>query len=139
MTVDESLGEGTPETPSSLDSDVAAYGIDIGRLREVENMFHLKKEKQKLSEKERATRKELMGARCLFEMDQFVKLSEVRMIMKEALMAIVDKVGKADDLARANAGSLSRLEAKVKALQTGMAVVKKVENSQELLFKWKNE
>ena len=102
-------------------------------------MFNLKKEKRKLSEKTNAMRKELMGARCLFEMDQFVKLSEVKSTMKEALMSIVDKMQKADDLAKANASTITRLESKIKAVQTAMSVVRKVENNQDVLFKWKSE
>ena len=54
-------------------------------------------------------------------------------------MTIVDKMTKADDLARANANLISRLEMKVKNLQSAMTMIKKVENNQELLFKWKNE
>ena len=45
-------------------------------------------------------RKDLMKARTLFEMDQFVKLTEVRGIMREALQTIYDRMTKSDDLVK---------------------------------------
>lgn len=62
LTEDESL-------KSSIHSDVAAYGIDIDKIRLVERMYNEKAEKKKLNAKQLAMRKELTGARCLFEMD----------------------------------------------------------------------
>ena len=101
---------------STIHSDVAEYGIDLQKIREVERMFNLKQERQALTTKQKETRKELIAARSLFEMDQFVKLSEVKAVMKEALTAIVDKMQKADAHARANAATLSAMNVKVKAL-----------------------
>ena len=99
LTEDESL-------KSSIHSDVAAYGIDMDKIRLVEKMYNEKAEKKKLNTKQLAIRKELTGARCLFEMDQYVKLSEVRQVVKDALMSIVDRMVKADDHQKANTATL---------------------------------
>ena len=61
-------------------------------------------------------RKDLMKARTLFEMDQFVKLTEVRGIMREALQTIYDRMTKSDDLVKQHGRAVNRMDGIVKSL-----------------------
>ena len=48
---------------------MGTYGLDLKKIREVENLLNIKRERQELTAKEKLLRKELQGARSVFEMD----------------------------------------------------------------------
>ena len=47
-------------------------------------------------------------------MDKYVKVVEVREMVKEALDSILDRMRKADELARSNRAAISAMDAKLK-------------------------
>merc|ERR1719469_578778 len=48
-------------------------------------------------------------------MDQYVKLSEIRQVVAEAINSILDRMGKADGIARKNRTEINLLNDKLKA------------------------
>ena len=57
---------------------------------------------------------DLYYARAAFKMDKYVKVVEVREMVKEALDSILDRMRKADELARSNRAAISAMDAKLK-------------------------
>ena len=52
--------------------------------------------------------------RAEFKMDQYVKLSEVRKIVQDAIHSMLDTIRKGEDLARNNRTQITTIEAKLK-------------------------
>ena len=98
-------------------------------------MFEIKKERQELNENEKKLRKELQAARAVFEVDQYVKLSEVRTVMQEAMMTVYDKLKKSDDIARDNRLKLANMGTKVEACLRTVNSVGRLQSSTDILFR----
>lgn len=73
--------------------------------------------KEGMSETDIKLAEDLHYKRATFSMDQYVKLSEVRQIVSEAINSILDRMGKADKIARTNRTEISLLCDKLKAQQ----------------------
>ena len=55
--------------------------------------------------------------RATFEMDHYVKLTQIKDTVFEAVSSILDRMGKADALARKNRNELEVLDNKIKSTQ----------------------
>ena len=60
---------------------------------------------------------DLYFRRANFKMDQYVKLCEVREVVSTALHSILDRMRKADEIARKNRTDLTVVDAKLKTQQ----------------------
>ena len=57
---------------------------------------------------------DLYYRRAAFQMDKYVKMCEVREVVSNALHSIIDRLRKADEIARKNRTEISVIEAKLK-------------------------
>ena len=63
-------------------------------------------------------------------MDKFIKLSEVRGTVNEALNSILDRMKKADELARKNRTEITLLDSKLKTQMQAISHLKRMDNGQ---------
>lgn len=73
--------------------------------------------KEGMSESDIKLAEDLHYRRATFSMDQYVKLSEIRQVVAEAINSILDRMGKADGIARKNRTEINLLNDKLKAQQ----------------------
>jgi hypothetical protein len=73
--------------------------------------------------------------RAMFEMDDFIKMGQVRTIVNEALNSLIDRIGKSDQLAKANKTANENNETKINSLMQQMIGMQKLKNNFNLLFK----
>ena len=67
-----------------------------------------------LSEDDIRLGEDLYYRRASFKMDQYVKMSEIRKVVQEALNSLFDKLHKEGEFSRNNRSQITALEAKVK-------------------------
>ena len=63
-------------------------------------------------------------------MDKFIKMSEVRGTVNDALNSILDRMKKADELARKNRAEITVLDGKLKANIQTVSHLKRMDNAQ---------
>ena len=89
--------------------------LDISDVRTILSMFKIKeKYTQPLSEEEMAVKHEIDAQRCVFQVDQFVKISEVRAIVHEGLAEIHKRMLKTDDVAKKASVDMQTMNTKMK-------------------------
>lgn len=69
-----------------------------------------------LNEEQRSLRDLLTIKRSIYEMDEFVKMGQVRNICQEMLNAVFDKLHKSEVVARANKAQIEDNENKLKTV-----------------------
>ena len=69
-----------------------------------------------LTEQERKTRDLITLKRSQYEMDEYVKMVQVRGIVQEALNTLMDKFNKSDSLARKNKNQIAEMEVRFKSV-----------------------
>ena len=88
-----------------------------------------------MSETDIKLAEDLHYRRATFQLDQYVKLSEVRNIVNEALHSILDRLGKADGIARKNRTEINLLDSKLKSQQQQVNYLKRIESGQNQLIR----
>ena len=92
-----------------------------------------------MSETDIKLAEDLHYRRATFQLDQYVKLSEVRNIVNEALHSILDRLGKADGIARKNRTEINQLDGKLKSQQQQVNYLKRIESGQNQLIRLQKE
>ena len=82
---------------------------------------------------------ELFYRKATFQMDEYVKLNEVRQIVANALNSLFDKLKKTEEIARKNRSEINSLDAKLKTHQQQVTHLKRVENGQQQLIRMQKE
>jgi hypothetical protein len=54
--------------------------------------------------------------RAMYEMDDFIKMGQVRSIVNEALNSLIDRIGKSDQLAKSNRIGIENNDTKINSL-----------------------
>ena len=91
--------------------------------------------KEGMSESDIKLAEDLHYRRATFSMDQYVKLSEIRQVVAEAINSILDRMGKADGIARKNRTEINLLNDKLKAQQQQVNHLKRIEAGQASLIR----
>ena len=67
-----------------------------------------------LEPEELKMRAHLEGKRCVYEADQFLKISEVREIVEDGISALARRLRQADDTIRKSTNTIREMEGKVR-------------------------
>ena len=78
---------------------------------------------------------ETTSKRMDFTMDEFVKQSQIRQVVNEALLTLVEKLQKTEHVARNNRKEITMLETQIKRLEKEMNFYKKLEQGQRNFMK----
>lgn len=88
-----------------------------------------------LSESDTKLAEDLHYRRATFQMDHYVKLTEVRGIVKEALHSILDRMSHADGIAKRNRTEISIMDSKLKNQAAAVKHLSRLENGQNSLIR----
>ena len=76
------------------------FGIDLTDIKNIEDLFILKTRAEGLDKDEVKAKEEVEAKRCMFEVDQYVKISEVKEILADGLETLQRKLMQADNTIR---------------------------------------
>ena len=104
------------------------------KLHDLMSMIELKNNK-KLTEEEKDYIKGLEAQRAVYNVDEYIKLQDVRKIMVEGLSTVYEKLKRQDDIARDNRLKLTNMNSKVEACIRTVGQISKLQSSTDVLFK----
>ena len=77
--------------------------LDMSNLDDVYRLFKLKEKfRRPLSKKEAQNKQKINARRCVYEKDNFIKVSQLREILQEGFDAIHKRFDKTDEMCRKN-------------------------------------
>lgn len=108
---------------------------DLSDPNVVISMFKLKeKYTMSLSASERQTRADIHASRAVYQVDQYVKLSEVRAIVAEGLEAIHSRMVRTDELSKRTNAEMGNLQSRMRTCVQQVNSVSKLKKQFDALF-----
>ena len=121
------------------DPDIDEFGLDLKKIREVEQMFKIKQMNKGLTQQEKQLKYEIETKRAMYQMDRFVSISEVHIIVKDSLMELYDKLAASHRLAKQNQIEIARMDTVVKKCTQAVRSLEKLGNGVTMLYRQMKE
>ena len=127
------------EETHCTDPDIDEFGLDLKKIREVEQMFKIKQMNKGLTQQEKQLKYEIETKRAMYQMDRFVSISEVHIIVKDSLMELYDKLAASHRLAKSNQIEIARMDTVVKKCTQAVRSLEKLGNGVTMLYRQMKE
>ena len=92
-----------------------------------------------LTDQEVKLGEDLYYRRANFQVDKYVKMCEVREIVGQALSSILDRMRKAEEIARKNRTEITVLDSRLKTHTQQIGHLKRLENGQATLIRMQKD
>ena len=123
------------EAKRKREQELAELLPDLSDPNVVISMFKLKeKYTMSLSASERQTRADIHASRAVYQVDQYVKLSEVRAIVAEGLEAIHSRMVRTDELSKRTNAEMGNLQSRMRTCVQQVNSVSKLKKQFDALF-----